>query len=300
VLDVRSLLAKGEEEEEEDDGSLAPVLETDVGNLLVFDYQEQPKGTNLVKAQAERCLQHLFNKVFTLPVTKSDVGALAELRPPTYRLPREKHAPQAKEPTKWETFAKSKGIQKRKRSRMVFDDTQGEYKPRWGKDRVRDPVADSWVLPDKPLQLEKSGAQDPFEMAMMNKKESKERQKKRELANRKKQTAKISNPVTLGLSNPQGIQKTALEIAIAISQKSTASMGDCDKLHKDEPRIKRKAKYMPSELTAEQKLTMKIADRVLRDAPEMDVSKAANQVIYKQEKKLQRERAERPMKKRRK
>lgn len=44
VLDVRALLAKDEHSEE--DETMAPVLEIDVGNLLVFDYQDQPKGNH--------------------------------------------------------------------------------------------------------------------------------------------------------------------------------------------------------------------------------------------------------------
>jgi regulator of ribosome biosynthesis len=147
VLDVRALL-----EEKTDDGtSLAPVLEIDLGNLLVFDHQEQPRGSEYVKEQAESCIQRLFDKLFNCPVIKSDAGPLAELPLPTTPIPREKPIPQPKPPTKWELFAKEKGIQKKqKRSRLKFDEVSGEYKPRYGKGRAADPVADSWVLDDKP------------------------------------------------------------------------------------------------------------------------------------------------------
>ena len=41
-------------------------------------------------------------------------------------------APKPKPPTRWEEFAAMKGIQNRKRSRMVFDELSQEYKPRYG------------------------------------------------------------------------------------------------------------------------------------------------------------------------
>ena len=51
---------------------------------------------------------------------------MLQLPPPRFRLPREKKIPEAKAQTKWEKFAESKGIQKRKRSRMVFDEDKDE------------------------------------------------------------------------------------------------------------------------------------------------------------------------------
>jgi regulator of ribosome biosynthesis len=78
------------------------------------------KGSKLVQAQAERAVQGLFDKVFNLPVTKSDAGPLANLPYPKTPIPREKPVPQPKPPTKWEAFAKEKGIQKKqKRNRLV-------------------------------------------------------------------------------------------------------------------------------------------------------------------------------------
>lgn len=34
--------------------------------------------------------------------------------------------------TRWERFAKDKGIRKRKRGRMVFDEIKKDWVPRWG------------------------------------------------------------------------------------------------------------------------------------------------------------------------
>lgn len=301
ILDVRALLAQKEQEEE--DESMAPVLEIDGGNLLVFDYQDQPKGSKHVQGQAERAIQGLFDKVFNLPVTRSDVGPLANLPVPTTPIPREKPLPQPKLPTKWEAFAKEKGIQKKqKRNRLIFDEASGEYKPRFGSGRAADPVADSWVLEDKPHQLAKTGAVDPFEAAQKKKKEVREKQKKREAANkRRRDSAGVSDPITLNLNHVERRPKEAIQKAIALSQKSTASMGKFDKAHKDEPKVKRAPKHMPTNFSAEQELTKKIADRIIRDMPELDADKAANLAIHSQEQRSRKRNSEdRPGKRRRK
>jgi regulator of ribosome biosynthesis len=168
-LDVSSLFNTLAKESREQGGDQAPVLDMDLGNLLVFNYQEQKKGFDTLKT-TELCLQELFDQIFNLPVTPSDAGPLVELPFPTTKIPREKPPPKPKVPTKWEAFAKEKGIVKKKRSRMVYDEIAKEYRPRWGKDRPLDPKTD-WVLPDKPGQLEEAGASDPFELNNMKKKQ---------------------------------------------------------------------------------------------------------------------------------
>jgi hypothetical protein len=60
------------------------------------------------------------------------VSLQAQLPPPSTVLPREKPVPKAPEATRWELFAKEKGIKKRKRERMVFDEEKKEWAPRWG------------------------------------------------------------------------------------------------------------------------------------------------------------------------
>jgi len=164
-LDVRSILKTTEAAEEK---TLIPsVFEFDVGNLLVFDYQEQEKGTSHAE-QAQRCVQELFNLAFALPVTPSNVGPIGSLPPPTTPIPREKPLPKTKDETRWEKFAKRKGIKKTKRSSRVFDETTQEWRPRWGMNRTNNPD-DTWVMDDKPEQLAKYGAEDPFHLVKIKK-----------------------------------------------------------------------------------------------------------------------------------
>jgi hypothetical protein len=57
--------------------------------------------------------------------------------------------PKKKAETKWEKFAKAKGIKKQKRSRMVFDELTQTYKPRWGYKRENDDMA-TWAVEHTP------------------------------------------------------------------------------------------------------------------------------------------------------
>ena len=55
--------------------------------------------------------------------------------------------PKPKPLTRWEKFAKLKGIQNRKQSRKVFDEATGEWVPRWGYKGANDDGANDWLIP---------------------------------------------------------------------------------------------------------------------------------------------------------
>lgn len=90
---------------------------------------------------ATKLVQALVSRLFALPSERADVGRVAELPAPTTRLPREKPIPQPKPPTKWELFAAKKGIVKRKRSKLVLDETTDTFMRRFGYKRANDETA---------------------------------------------------------------------------------------------------------------------------------------------------------------
>lgn len=47
-------------------------------------------------------------------------------------FPRQKSIPKEKTQTRWEKFSKEKGIEKKKRGRMVWDENVKDWVPRWG------------------------------------------------------------------------------------------------------------------------------------------------------------------------
>jgi regulator of ribosome biosynthesis len=50
--------------------------------------------------------------------------------------------------TRWEKFAKEKGIVKRKRDRQELDETTGDYKPRFGRGKAAR-IDEDWVIEAK-------------------------------------------------------------------------------------------------------------------------------------------------------
>ena len=109
---------------------------------------------------AEACTS-LVSKLFGLPVEKSDLGVLVTLpkQTPLIKLPRQLPAPKPKPETKWEKFAKDRGITKDgKRNGKVFDEATDEWRYRRGPNKVTseldypiievkkndDPMEDPW------------------------------------------------------------------------------------------------------------------------------------------------------------
>ncbi|OJD11681.1 hypothetical protein AJ78_07596 [Emergomyces pasteurianus Ep9510] len=92
--------------------------------------------------------QSLLNQLLTTcPITATPRdGILLSLPPRTTLLPRFKPLPTVKQPTKWELFARKKGIGKynkklgsgggsaeaERRKKLVYDEASGEWVPKWG------------------------------------------------------------------------------------------------------------------------------------------------------------------------
>ncbi|XP_063716175.1 ribosome biogenesis regulatory protein homolog [Symsagittifera roscoffensis] len=116
-------------------------IEVDIGNLLALDHNSLPvkiatysesKRNDLLKSVARDCTQVIVNKLWQCP-TKVDYDSVVALLPaPTFPIPREKPVPKSRPPTKWEEFAKKKGIQKKERNSKVWDPETKTWKFSWG------------------------------------------------------------------------------------------------------------------------------------------------------------------------
>lgn len=60
-------------------------------------------------------------------------------------LPREKPVPKPKQPTKWERFAKEKGISHKKKETKVWDDDKQDWVRRWGRDGKNKEGENVWL-----------------------------------------------------------------------------------------------------------------------------------------------------------
>ncbi|KDN53008.1 RRS1-domain-containing protein [Tilletiaria anomala UBC 951] len=210
--------------------------------------------------RARNSTQHLLNSIFSLPFTKhADVGPLATLPPiqPSSRIcePREKPLPktESKPLTKWEKFAKAKGIQHRKKDKMVWDDERKDWVPRWGFEGANKDEENQW------LHVMPSNAEDGYNPSAAAKKVLKERKAANEgkrLKNLQRAAASSATPSNSATVSDRAaareVKKAQLEGDLLRSKRSTASMGRFDRALPNESKTFKtkslKRKFEPNEV----------------------------------------------------
>lgn len=142
-------------------------------------------------------VQLLLNKVWELPTEKVEDVIVVKLPKPTFKLPRARPVPKPKPLTKWQEFAKLKGIQKKKKSKLSWDEHLQKWIPLYGYKRAEAVRNKEWLL-EVPQNA------DPMEDQFAKKVEAKsERVAKNELQ-RLRNIAKSKNIKVprMGLLNP--------------------------------------------------------------------------------------------------
>jgi regulator of ribosome biosynthesis len=95
-------------------------------------------------------LQGIIDRLFELPYESSNTGPVVTLPAATTYLPRAQRLPEAKKETRWEKFAKEKGITNKKRARMLWDEEAQEWRPRWGYNRAKGGMEEQAIVEVKP------------------------------------------------------------------------------------------------------------------------------------------------------
>ena len=154
-------------------------LQYDTYNLVACDDHALNFAGGLnsaMQAAAQRGVQLVINRLFTCPTESTELGPVANLPAQTMRFPREKRVPEPRAETVWEKFAREKGIKNKKRDRMVYDEVEQEYRPRYGykgaNSRIenhaivevkegQDPMEDPWAAArqEKKRRVEKNTLQ---------------------------------------------------------------------------------------------------------------------------------------------
>ncbi|XP_043935734.1 ribosome biogenesis regulatory protein homolog [Protopterus annectens] len=289
---VEDMLAKVEREEAEKRSSInvhkSLDLEFDLGNLLATDknsidireFSKSPKGEFLCGLARDNT-QLLIASIWQLPIERVEEAVVANLPDPTTRLPQEKPVPKAKPLTRWEQFAKLKGLQKKK-TNLVWDEVSKEWKRRWGYNRAKDNTKE-WLIevPDKADPIE-----DQFAKRI---KAKKERVAKNEL-NRLRNIARSQKIKIPGTGLPPSSQPSKIELgkALHIAKMSTASVGKFqDKLVKEkEPRnIGRKRKCLPviGDFSAEKQEQLEKLKLMDNKKTKVDVTKAVNKQMREED-----------------
>lgn len=218
------------------------------------------------------CTQ-LVDALFRLPTERSDAGPLVQL--PHFdemTLPRALPPPPPKKETKWEKFAKAKGLplNKEKRSRKVWDEATGSWMFRHGFEKANskskewpimevaaneDPYSDPW---EKIRDEKRSRTDKNIESRMKNQERAGNLAKgvtNRVLKAREKSRTmgKVGGSVDRDNVPPTGLPvdlksgageakkrgKASTNAALEAVQRSTASMGKFDQMREGEPERKK-------------------------------------------------------------
>lgn len=123
------------------------LLSTDASALDAKLYASEATREQLIQDRVVASTKALLSHLYKLPITKHpDHGPLAALPAPTYPLlPREKALPKPKVETKWEAFAKRKGIEHRKKDKLVWDEEAKEWVPSWGFKGKNKKEEEQWI-----------------------------------------------------------------------------------------------------------------------------------------------------------
>merc|ERR1712241_416313 len=113
--------------------------------------------------------QLLLNAIWDLETVKVEDAVTAKFPPPSYILPREKPVPKPKVLTKWEKYAKEKGIdKKKKKDRLVWDDVVQKWVPQFGYKKAQAEADKNWAIP---VKHNADSYEDPYEKLAEDKRE---------------------------------------------------------------------------------------------------------------------------------
>lgn len=267
VIGAEEIVNNLYDEEDSDQEDVVDDLNYDLFNLVAKHYHSIPVSEgddleNVLREHATRATQLLVKKIFDCPIEKSEVGPVAVLPSEITKLPREKSVPEPKPETKWEKFAKEKGIKKKKRERMVYDDEQEQFAPRYGYKRAKAGEEESYVMEVKKGQ---DPYADPWEAAREEKKKRIEKNKNARDKNlqragrtehvrngkKERKAAALSGasvdstpgiPIDMFKSSGSSVKtktlqrgKEGLKNALQLAQYSTQSLGRFDDMRVGEP-----------------------------------------------------------------
>ncbi|RNA08704.1 ribosome biogenesis regulatory -like protein [Brachionus plicatilis] len=271
----------------------ASVSVQDIGNLVQFD--PRPIDSSEFKKDPDSFLkqactigtQLLINNIFQLPVEKIDDVIIAKLPAPSTTLPREKPIPKEKPLTKWEQYAKLKGIKNKKKQRKVWDETSKTWKPTWGYKRINDKTKD-WLIE---IKKNEDPNQDFFSKRTQERNErvsKNELQRLRNIArSSKKKVPGVGATPSVLSENPD---KLKLKKALNIAKRADASMSKFSRKLENEDKVtkglgkKRKFESNYGDIKNEKDKQLKLFEKLTstkdRSSKEkLNIEKATNKFI---------------------
>ncbi|XP_028172797.1 ribosome biogenesis regulatory protein homolog [Ostrinia furnacalis] len=269
-------------------------LDFDVGTLLAFDSNDL--DTKLLSSKKDQYLQSLsrdntqllLNKVWELPTERIEEAIVVRLPQPTTVLPRAKPVPKPKPLTKWQEFAKAKGITKKKKDKLEWDEQLQKWVPLYGFKKAAAEKEKNWLI-EVPQNVDPMT--DMYEKKATEKSEKVSKNELQRLKNiaraRKVKIPRVGIPVTSDKASA-----TQLATAATVAKASTASLGKFqDKLPKEKeargkgiheliPGKDRKRKAPIPTPQAERENNLSMIDKILNKRPKIDMDKAVAKHIH--------------------
>jgi len=248
----------------------------DLKHMAAFDLSPLPQNTNM-QAYGRDSVQLLVNHLLALPREKSDDGIMAVL--PTdevFKIPRQKPVPKQKEKTRWQKFMEDRNMKKRKRSRLVYDEVSGDWKPRWGYNSIKKSEGmANWV---HEVKSGEDAYADPFERKKAEGKLTIAKQKMREVRNKVEAAGGKIRASVPDLQSGAKRGADGLREAVKRAQASSASFGKFDRVSPNEktnlqPKNRRKATV--SSVADEKQRYLKATNRIFNNESSVDSHKAA-------------------------
>ncbi|XP_055378832.1 ribosome biogenesis regulatory protein homolog [Condylostylus longicornis] len=273
-------------------------VRNDLGMMLCTDpndinaEQLKENKENFLQELTRDNVQLLLNEIWDLPTERIDECVVAKLPPSTTILPRLRKIPGPKVLTKWEKFAKEKGIKKRKKDKKIFDQELDKWVPTYGYRRAEAEKSKDWVL-EVPQTADPMADMFQQKVDLRNEKVAKnEIQRMKNIVRAKKMDIPRS-----GYLGPEVASSKQLLTAASIAKASTASIGKFqEKLPKEKqargigikelmPGLKRKTSHLRE--ISEKEENLELIKSVLNKKPKLNVDAAIS--LQKKEAKEERE-----------
>jgi len=254
-----------------------------LAHLAAFDIAPLHPKVDLLK-QTRDNVQLLVNKIFGLQREDTEEGPTAMIPlEEGFRLPRTRPIPKVKPETRWEKFMKERRMEKRKRSRLIFDETSGDWKPRYGFNSGKQNEERANGIME--VKTGHDSYANPFEKAKAEKSLGAAKQKMREVRNRVEAAGsrlKAAAPdLNVGMRSGAESAKrgpAGLKEALRRAQTSSASAGKFDRAAPFEntnlqPKKRKVSQFRT--LGEEKERYLKQAGQVLSGQGPIDKDKAA-------------------------
>ncbi|KAH9983555.1 ribosome biogenesis regulatory protein-domain-containing protein [Russula compacta] len=232
------------------DAGFLTVTDTNAIDKESYDHEREA----YLQANARDGVQLLLAALFSLPTLSSPEGPLAQLPAPTTQLPRAKRLPKPKLPTKWEKFARAKGISSQRRDRKVWDEESQAWVSRWGWKGKNKAEETQW-LHDVPANADAD--YDPSKEARAVRKARMAKNERQHIQNLARSQQGQGQAVR---TQTQAGRKREIERTLATTRGSTASMGKFDRVLEGDKKPRGvKRKFDPTEKSVETEKSTNLA-----------------------------------------